>query len=361
MATPPIPAPHRPALPALTGIRAFAAYAVLLWHSNHFLDGMYPVQRHGYLGVDLFFMLSGFILCYVHGEEMLRPTWRGYGRFLILRLGRIWPAYIAALLFVVLPQAVRQDWPSGTLGPEALRFLAHLLMLQNWGIDAPDHYNWPAWSVSAEWFLYLLFPLLLLALGRASWRRALILIPALLALLAVALNLNGIAGVYAFGPLGLLRALAEFGVGILLWRLYSEPRTAAWRWDAIGATAALLLLVCTVALDSETNADFILLVLFPPLLLSLAYHRGPLAWICASRPLLFLGEASYAIYLVNWGCLWRVQSLATSYGDTWPAWLRSGTALSAMTLIASTALGIVLHFVVERPCRRFVRRRLGYA
>jgi peptidoglycan/LPS O-acetylase OafA/YrhL len=77
--------------------------------------------------------------------------------------------------------------------------------------------------------------------------------------------------------------------------------------------------------------------------------------------MLILGEASYSIYLVHWGCLWRLDTLARDHGAAWPSWMSAGWTLFAATLIVSTIAGIALHFIVERPCRRWVRHRLGYA
>jgi peptidoglycan/LPS O-acetylase OafA/YrhL len=350
---------HAP-LPALTGIRAFAAYAVVLWHATLFVDQLYPGLRHGYMGVDLFFMLSGFILSYVHGEEFRQPGLGRYARFLALRLGRIWPAYIVALLFVVMPQAVREQWWRDPSHPENAVFVAHFFMLQNWGIVRPDHFNWPGWSVSAEWMLYLVFPVFLAVFGAVRRAAAPWLMAALLLALALIANSAGERGVNLTGPLGLVRGACEFSIGVMLWRLYRNAVVAAWRWDWIGSAAGAALVVATLILPSWTNADYLIVALMPPLLLTLAYGQGPLARLCASRPLLFLGEISYAVYLVSWGCMWRLNTLALK--NVLP---QSAVVLVLATLLLSTLAGIMLHFLVERPCRRLVRRwlqrREGYA
>ncbi len=344
---------RRQPLPALTGIRAFAAFGPILWHAQHFADRLLPVARHGYLGVDFFFMLSGFVLAYVHGAEMRRPDRLAYGRFLGLRLARIWPAYVAVLLAVGAAVA----WRGGF---DPLRFLLHLLMLQNWGLTNPDEFNWPAWSVSAEWLVYLLFPLFVLGLGRAGRRAALLGIPALAALLAAAFLAAGYSHLNATGPIGLLRAVVGFAIGMLLWRLFVEPQARRWNWAATGVAALLLLVLLAIASPARSIGDFLFLPVFAALLLSLAFARGPLAAVCQWRPVVFLGAASYSIYLVHFPLLFLLAAWLAPHRAALPAWVYAAIGMAA-AIAAATVVGIALHLAVERPCRRWLRHRLGYA
>src|SRR6185369_9930176 len=182
-----VPAPvfedRRPALPALTGIRFFAALGPIVWHAVNYADHTLPVAQQGYLGVDFFFLLSGFVLAYVHGEEMRRPSWAVYGRFLALRLGRIWPAYLAALLAVVVISLMNGQLELDNYSVP--RLLLHALMLQNWGFIHAGEFNFPTWSVSAEWFVYLLFPVFAAILLRVPRNGALAAIPLLVLMLAL--------------------------------------------------------------------------------------------------------------------------------------------------------------------------------
>ncbi len=353
-------ADRRPPLPALTGVRAFAAYGPILWHAQHFTDDFLPVARHGYLGVDLFFMLSGFVLAYVHGDEMRQPRWPLYGRFLALRLGRIWPAYLVVLLLVGASLAWREQWWSNLLTPEQGRFVIHIFMLQNWGLVDPNEFNWPAWSVSAEWLVYLLFPVFVICLYRASRSIALLAIPILVVVMGLAFLADGQSGLNAVGWIGLVRAALEFAIGFLLWRLFSDPVVQRWNWNLIGAACLIALAVLLAVTGPRSLTDLLFVALFAPLLLSLAFARGLLAKICAWRPLVFLGEASYCIYLVHFPILWKVAAILSAHADGLPDWLARAIGIAA-TALGATIAGVALHLVVERPCRRYVRHRLGYA
>jgi peptidoglycan/LPS O-acetylase OafA/YrhL len=333
----------------------------ILWHALNFVDRFLPVSQHGYLGVDFFFMLSGFVLAHVHAEEMRHPTWRLYGRFLALRLGRIWPAYLAVLLALGGFIAWREQWWLDWFSAEQQRFLLHVFLLQAWGFVTINEFNWPGWSVSAEWFVYLLFPLYVLALGRATRIVALLAIPLLIVLLAVIVAATGHSGLRDgnYG-LGLVRAILEFAMGLLLWRLYCDPAVGGWNWSAIGTAALAGLLVLLAVTKPVALTDFLFLGVFAMLMLSLAYGRGLPARICSLRPIVFLGEASYCIYLVHFALLFKIAALLHQHGQDLSPLADAVIGIGA-TVAASIVVGIALHLLVERPCRRWVRRRLGYA
>lgn len=176
----PTPAPSRrpPGLPALTGVRALAAVWVVLFHFRGTFESLAPwltvadpVWRAGYLGVDLFFALSGFVLAYNYADRMTTWSWWASVAFWRNRIARVWPAHVATLHIDLITA-----WVQGRLGvgPGGHRrtlsaYLQNLVMVQNWFSDRPS-FNGPAWSISSEWFAYLLAPLLFLALARV--RRA---------------------------------------------------------------------------------------------------------------------------------------------------------------------------------------------
>jgi peptidoglycan/LPS O-acetylase OafA/YrhL len=173
-------APPRTAIDALTGIRAFAAMWVVLFHFRTeivaLLPGVSPilsVAAAGRLGVDLFFILSGFILTYNYLDEFRTLRLRDYGRFLWLRLARIYPVHLFALAAVVaivvaaktigLPVNPAHMYTTPTV-------VTNVLMVHAWtGMELT--WNYPAWSISAEWFAYLAFPVAALALGRVRSAR----------------------------------------------------------------------------------------------------------------------------------------------------------------------------------------------
>src|SRR5262249_48688850 len=121
----------------------------------------------GYLGVDFFFVLSGFIITHVYLANLAHPTAAATRVFLWHRFVRIYPVHVAVLagLMVLLaigrvagiPLNNPEDWSSADL-------LWNLTLLHAWGFVDHPSWNVPSWSISAEWFAYLLFPLLAPAL-----------------------------------------------------------------------------------------------------------------------------------------------------------------------------------------------------
>ena len=144
-------------MPALTGLRFLAAALILRAHSKSDLHIPLPAVSFDH-GVSLFFVLSGFILAHVYPrlESGMRPN-----IFSLLRVIRIWPAHVVALLLVVI-----------ALGTEINeRFPANVLMVHGWIPSAPWYfsYNSVSWSISTEFFFYLMFPLLIWNWTRTFW------------------------------------------------------------------------------------------------------------------------------------------------------------------------------------------------
>jgi peptidoglycan/LPS O-acetylase OafA/YrhL len=168
-------------LPALTGIRFYAALFVFLSHVSFIpgmgaLSGERLVFNAGVVGVSFFFVLSGFILTYNYAEVFRNGVSRDdYKRFVWGRLTKIWPVHLATML-LVLPIAILSpqlplDWRAVPV---------HALMLQCFcPLTQPGFYqflNVPSWSISCEWFFYLLAPMTFswcwgaCAGGCSSWR-----------------------------------------------------------------------------------------------------------------------------------------------------------------------------------------------
>src|SRR5260370_4584394 len=157
-------------LPALSSLRGIAAVMVLLYHSSfsafHFAGGAPPwLWSGGSLAVDLFFFLSGFVLTHVYARRLERDrSWRTSGRFLWARFSRIYPASLFTTVVFVLAFTVGGlSFPAGVSFTKQL--IASLLLLQvPWLHDIVI--NSPSWSLSAEWYAYLIFPFIAPMIGR---------------------------------------------------------------------------------------------------------------------------------------------------------------------------------------------------
>jgi peptidoglycan/LPS O-acetylase OafA/YrhL len=345
----------------LTSVRFLLALGVVLFHYQ--LMWTLPPEAAGLLnrarlGVDIFFILSGFILAHVYLQGEGPPDYR---RFIVARFARIYPAH-AAIMLGMLVMVLGAGLVGVGLEPgrfNAPDFIQSMLLTQAWfPRSTMVLWNGPAWSLSAEWFAYLIFPVYAWIALRLRDR------PVVLIALAISLFAVLDAGYrMAFGVilpraednLGVLRILPEFLFGIGLYflgqRLRLSPRAAI---GAVVVASLAMLAAMQASLD-----DRLIVALAGPLILSLALLAKSGTRTFLSNPVwLFAGEASYALYLVHIPLVmvWRnaMQALLGLDGDYRMAPLELA-ALLALTLAAAA----VIHVAVEQPGRRLLRRWLN--
>jgi len=345
---------HRRSLPALTGIRFFAAFYVVLFHGLPWALQRYdlpqPVQTffsNGYLAVSLFFLLSGFILAYTYEGQIAGKVQRLH--FWQARFARMYPVYFLSLL---LAYCFERNLPLTTQA-------AVLAMVQAWNPWRPDMagvWNYPAWSLSVEVFFYLVFPFALPWMARRRSRELAILLVVFLA--ACALLRTPIQG---FGdwarsssspaaPLLLLR-LPEFLVGMILGirLLRQEQPSSHGNSKAIRVALAV---VAAVVLLSAPIGSWVSLVILPFALLvyELAARRSWLARVLSSKMMVLLGSASYCVYLLQY----PVRSWVRMIFSVVPA---SYAALGApLTPLILVAVSLLVYRFWEEPSRRALRR-----
>lgn len=352
----------------LTGIRGLASFWVLLHHAPN----LYPLGtvdwgfasglvEKGWLGVDLFFVLSGFVLSYVYAAPMARFSWPDSVRFWKLRLARVYPAHLAVLLAfvpVVLLATYRFGYTSPNDAFSAAKFVFALTLTNGWGIPDSAGWNLPSWSVSSEWAAYLAFPWLTIALGRL---RAL---PTNTALILGLIVANTVAGSllndnHAFSfpwSFALARIAVEFSIGCLLYNISRGLSAPAARiWDAVSGVALVFVVLFSVV-SPAPRWDGVLVALFSVLILGLAHARGPVGRLFGGRLMVYLGEISYAVYLVHALIILLFGQLAQRvWPSEVPTWAPAATL--AAYFVASILAGHLLYRWVEQPARSFIRRR----
>ncbi|WP_395613324.1 acyltransferase family protein [Allosphingosinicella sp.] len=352
MATAPEP---RADLPALTGIRGVAAWFVVLYHVRLGAVSALPppvvaVLSKGYLAVDLFFMLSGFVLWLNYAGRLRGGGIGEAATFLARRIARIWPLHVVmlagAVAFVLATAAAGRPpsdhYPWGELP-------LHLALMQNWGLTSALSWNDPAWSISCEFAAYLLFPLLAVA---ADWRKlGTTALCAFLLLLAGALCAIMWAGsATSLGVdiphFGLPRALIEFTMGTILCALWTQvrekPRALA---GALGALAAFL--TAWAAGVPETLAvPLAFAALLLVVALTAASPRNPLGW----RPIHYLGEISYSTYLGHFLFFIAFKLAFVTDGTNVPL------PLIGLFLVMMLAASMTLYHLVEKPAQRGLNR-----
>lgn len=341
-------------LRALTSVRGIAAWFVVGYHIRLSAAGLPADVVHilakGYLAVDFFFLLSGFVIWMSYADRLRTGGMPAIGDFLKRRIARIWPLHMVmlagavalALLLAATGRHDGRDFPFAELP-------LHVLLVQNWGFTHDLTWNDPAWSISAELGAYLLFPLLALTM---DWRRVpswavLAAIVALVVLLDAAMAAGGATTLgHDIARFGLLRCITEFAAGTAICALWLRWH-AAWQLPAIiaAALAALLIAASATGLLPELLA---VPLGFAALLLALALSAGRRGNVLEAGWLVYLGEVSYATYLGHF-LLFMLFKLALVDDPHAIPPLLIGLYL-AMVLASS----IALHHLVERPAQRLI-------
>ena len=299
-------------LEALTGIRGLAAWYVVFYHIRYSLTDLLPAPviaalGKGYLAVDLFFMLSGFVMWLNYAPRLAAGSGGAAAMFWWRRVARIWPLHAVVLTGFISLAAVFAATGRSTVGYPLRELPLHLLLIQNWGFTAALAWNHPAWSISAEMAAYLAFPLLVRA-GMAE-RTARLPVAGLLGL--AVLLLAGLHAIFAWHgcrrlgeaitSLGLARCLIEFMLGAVaarLWLAWHQRGPRPWLAGGLAVVTAACL-IGGPALGLPETAFVPLALLAGLIALSLA---GPasVGWL-ASGPVHWLGEVSYSTYLSHFG------------------------------------------------------------
>lgn len=351
--------------PGLDLLRAIAVVWVVLFHS--YLAGYMGggvLRWSGWMGVDLFFALSGFLI----GGQVFRPLARGrapdFGDFYLRRGFRTVPAYLVVL-------AVYVAWPSMREAPgmmPAWQFLTYTLNLL---IDPARPAFSHAWSLCVEEQFYLLFPILAVWLvGRGNWRRGAVAI-ALLVLGGMALraglwlhfigpvrerggDANGLYLRFLYDPT--YARLDDLLAGVALAALHARGgRARSWierHPDRVAAAGVVLLGLCMAGFDGR-RADFAAVVFgYPALALAMAAlvaaaaaNRGVLARLSVPGAG-WLAAISYSLYLSHKMIYGQLHGRFASWVEGHGLWTLS------IYLIAVLAAGTALHYGVERPFLR---------
>ena len=361
---------------ALTGLRGIAACLVVLYHftpEEHVpLAPLRTAIGRGYIWVDLFFVLSGFVIA-LNYSGLFKDRFRvsAFGAFLVRRVARLYPLYLALLLaklvYTLLVYggfAFHDDPNAAILDHPVTELPANLLMIQGWGLAASIVTS--SWSVSTEVAVYLAFPALaamILSRHHRTWAMAMTILATGLLIAVVLLDHRD--GEVHRGALDawdgrlvtpLLRCFAGFMLGLVTWRASRSPRISRLMADErIGSATGAALLV----LLGSRVPDLAVVAMFPPLILHLAAARRSLpVRLFSSGLMVRAGVLSYAIYLLHPLFEPPLYDLAGLLSRTIPAPMAAGIAgtLIVACLLASSTFA---HFCIERPGRRWVMRALG--
>jgi peptidoglycan/LPS O-acetylase OafA/YrhL len=345
---------------SLTGVRGVAAVIIVVYHYGKFrldLSGNTTVWSvpHGYLPVDMFFMLSGFVIGYVYKDAFASESWTdfsaNYRTFMIKRFARLYPAYIVIAAFYALKIA------AGLTGEETFaRFnvfdiIGNILMLVGWGLHIYPLIG-VSWASSAELGSYFTAPILMkyTLQKNVAW-----------CLICVALSLLGIylisiSGQGSSGPLDvvsdssflpLLRAIVGFTLGLATFRF-------AHHLDRLSATVQDILVIAILAVMLAVaifmKDDLPIYLLFIPFIAILSRDGRVAQFLFGNRLVYHLGIISYSIYLIHPLFLTFAERSSRHVGNTLTAYI--GCMLVAFAAI--WLLSYLSYRFVEIPGRQFV-------
>jgi peptidoglycan/LPS O-acetylase OafA/YrhL len=345
---------ERKQLDSLTGLRIFAAVWVMLLHFRDVTQTetwAFPlIDRfilRGPYGVDLFFVLSGFILSHVYVEQFnTRVNWSDFRSFISFRFARLYPVHIVTFLIMVIlffGELLLAGKSSAELERYSVPvFISTLTMTHAWwGVTITP--NLPAWSISAEWFAYLLFPVLCLIITRLRAAPLIFVVAGC-----------GLATMWhEVTDHHLIRVMAGFLVGMATYQLSRHSSRLA-RIPALG-TVIVVLIVLWATLGAPPRLE-IGILLFAALILTLSAERDWLCRVLSLKVIVYLGEVSYAVYMVHWvvRVIVRVALEKAGVLESIPPGLIVATYITVTMLAA-----ILFYHFVERPWRRRLRRMLA--
>jgi peptidoglycan/LPS O-acetylase OafA/YrhL len=345
---------------SLTGLRGIAALYVAMYHFFEPFDKslqFYVLNfiRHGYISVDMFFILSGFVIT-LSSKKLFDDSEKesGYLLFMKRRIARIYPIYIIITLIAF-----------GLLfkfkGVEAL--LVNVFLLQV--LTPIDYIVGSSWSLSAEWLAYLIFPFLLAIVYKfksEKWTTACVLLSFGIVLF---ISLNNSSFLNGFRPLpelngrldrftgisAVLRCFSEYIIGISIFKLYAKYKDSYSKYYHYAALPCSLLLI---VLLSFHNTDVALVLLFAILIFSLSTDEGPVANFFSSGPLYFLGEISYSLYLIH-PVLLRVDKFFYK-----KLLINNEVYIGSTFFITIILMSYLSYRFIELPSRDFLRNKLKW-
>jgi peptidoglycan/LPS O-acetylase OafA/YrhL len=334
---------------SLEGLRLIASVAIV---ADHYFGYLCLPTQGLHLAVDLFFVISGIVIAMVYqGRIRDLPS---YSRFVRKRLARLYPLHLATLLFYVMLGGLIA---TGRIAPENVEkynpseIIPNLLMIHAWSPFGVISYNYVSWSISAEFFVYLCFPLILYVVARGFAVGFAVCVALLLAAIAFSQDIMGTELTQLDWRFGALRAVPSFSFGVWLWvnrnRLLKIGIVRTYAGQAMSAAMAAVL---------------VLIVWYPAdyLLLGCVYVVAVGAFVCdlsGSRtfaswgPISRRGYLTYSIYMLHT----VIATIVISF--IFPGVFGKSESATLAAVVCSVAL---TYAVAYASCWHFERPLRGY-
>jgi peptidoglycan/LPS O-acetylase OafA/YrhL len=353
--------------------RGICALFVVLFHFVSMMPNSLETSsfvRNSYLFVDFFFVLSGFVLCHSYRDKISNLS--DFFRFAIRRFGRVWPlhAVVLALFVAAIVVINRLPHPSDlaltwTDGDYAIGAIAPSLALLNAVHLLGNVWNGPAWSIAAEFYVYLIFASLALVAGRR------LLLPGLI------LSAGALALVYAWAPsfmnttwdFGIVRCIAGFFAGVVAFHVYEATGRRGLRAATLREAGAIVLVILFVLFagngaDAVSPVSLAAPAVFGFAVIVFAGQQGLISLSLRAPPFIALGRYSFSIYMIHQPLLimlcyglWSLgyPTKALSGAATQP-WMGSVDLIMMDFVLAVVVIAAASYHFIERPARRAFNR-----
>lgn len=260
------------------------------------------IVHNGYLWVDFFFLLSGFVICHVYGEKLAGRNKETMKKYLWARFSRLYPLHAFVMIMSLIAYfGLVYTFPTYAAGHWWIKtstmdnFFVSLLFLQNTPLNNPFAWNVPSWSIAAEWWIYIIAIVTIPFLNKKTvlLKNAGAIIVAFIGLYLISTegNLDEIQ------ELGVLRCLFEFTIGVGIYQLYKgyKDRNTIWSNDFVTLVIGLM-----IVLSLHLNLHGVITIPFFALfILCASLNNGIFQKTLNIKPLLFLGDISYSFYLTH--------------------------------------------------------------
>ena len=281
----------------LTGLRFYTALWVFLYHFSVYVGGLNNFFfDKGYLGVDVFFVLSGFILTYAYHKSFFleKVTVKKYYNFLLKRFAKIYPLQILTFLIVgVLLYVGKYIFHQEDLIIRKDHIVSNLLMIHAWNINDALSWNTHSWSLSAEWFAYVflfILSVLVIKLNKSVGR--IILLGVVVFFVLRWFNIENFdLNEYTYN--GLERIIPEFFLGVSIGLLRFDVQLSKKMASFIFVLSLLMLFLLTI---TDYKMDALCMLVFAGLIFSLSFETY-FDQFFSSKRIVYLGNISFAFYM----------------------------------------------------------------
>lgn len=373
--------PTKPHLLLLDALRGVAALIVLYYHCFECFGyeiaegtGIYTQHcDHGYLAVDFFFLLSGFVIAYAYDD---RKT-MSFGTFAKRRLIRLHPMVVAGAIIGLCSFLLDggTNWEGTVASPAnvSLAFFMTLVMLPvfpGWGADVRGNgemfpLNGPQWSLFFEYIGNIIYALLLRRLPTKM-------LTAIVAVSGICLGIHVLQGGYLGEGWsfvdngfcwGLLRMLFPYSLGMLLCRIFlkkqaEKPLDKKYFVPVFLACSAVLLVFLPMPFVGDPTQPwmnglyilFLTMLIFPAIIWASASAGTSQNKLCT-----FLGELSYPLYIVHYPLMYMFYryhgfpNVTCTMADVWP--------MAVATFLGSIVLATVFLYAYDKPVRRWLSKQ----